>query len=187
MLQQMAMGQDPGLNRNLSQIDKYFSDVAGNQRRQMGGRYQYGGGLPQKTMETVELNRARAKSGALADDRAQQFNRLMGVTGVGLEKDKLAQQGSQFQQQMGLNRDQLAAGENAASDAYKANLWGTVGNVGGNLLNMWMNKENDPWQNWFGGSDDDGGGSLTDWRTYAPSGGNSYPHIGEGGTTAFGM
>lgn len=133
IINQAQSKEIPGLAAMLANIDKYYSDVAANKRRTMGGLYQYGGGLPQNAQLTTELNRARAKSGTsaqmTADAAQKRFSNMLAAAGMGSNLPGLAAQGTQSQ--LAFNTD---------SDRYKdqanANLWGSLATGAGNLARM---------------------------------------------------
>lgn len=147
IIQQAQSEEVPGLARMLANVDKYYSDVAANQRRTMGGQYQYGGGLPQMGQLTTELNRARAKAGTEAQAtqayNQQRLQNMLAAAGMGQGLPGLAAQTAQAKAQrelqersLGLQEQALSTDAERYSDQAKQALWGNIASGVGNLAQM---------------------------------------------------
>jgi len=150
--------EPPGLARMIGTIDRGYSDLEGNLRRMMAGRYQHGSGLERGTMERTELGRTRAKAGAKADAISawenEKFNRMMQVAGFGRTSAPLmtvsggyaapistmGSTGNMFTNIAGQYGGQAANYGNMANmyNQATANTWASAGNTAGNLMQMYL-------------------------------------------------
>lgn len=150
--------EPPGLPRMLATVDRGYSDLEGNLRRTMGGRYQYGSGLERGAMERTELGRTRAKAGAVADLtnawEQEKFNRMMQVAGFGRTSAPLmttsggyaggmagvGSAGNIYSNVAGSYGNQAASYANLVNQANQAsaNAWASGGQTAGNLMQMYL-------------------------------------------------
>ena len=75
--------QQPGYGRMMATINRGYSDLEGNVKRTMGGRYPSGSGLERQAVRNVGLQKTTARTGAVADMMTQRFNRMLQAANIG--------------------------------------------------------------------------------------------------------
>jgi len=112
-------------------LNRGFSDVAANTRRTLAGRYQFGSGMEDTAQRTIELERSRAKTGAVADLENDRFTKMLNLTSVGRDLPATATAGLSSAGNAYGNLASMYG--NAASQG-----WSSLGNTAGNLMQMYM-------------------------------------------------
>lgn len=79
----LPIEEQPGFGRMMATVDRGYSDVSANLRRTMGGRYPSGSGIETETLKSVEMERPKAKAGAVADFAMDRFNKMLMAAGMG--------------------------------------------------------------------------------------------------------
>lgn len=133
--------KQPATKFALAQVDRGYADAAGNLKRSLGGRYQYGSGLERGALGSLERNRIQARAKTAAEAGTNLFNQRLQLANVG----------------RGLPGQAVQAAGSAAGiygnlagmygDAAKSS-WDSVGTGIGNLMQIYTLSRgggNDPW------------------------------------------
>lgn len=80
---QAPVEEQPGFGRLMATVNRGYSDLEGNVKRTMGGRYPSGAGLERQAVRNVKLQKTTAETGAVADMMTQRYNRMLQAANLG--------------------------------------------------------------------------------------------------------
>jgi hypothetical protein len=122
--------EQPGFARMMATIDRGYADNAANVRRTLAGRYPSGAGMEPQAQYTNEMNRTRAKTGAVADMDTARFDKMVSAANIGrgLPGEALAGFDS---------AEQIKQYNQSRDDAQSQSTWDAIGAGVGNLAQMY--------------------------------------------------
>lgn len=112
-------------------VDKGYSDASANVSKTMAGRYQYGSGLTDAKLQSVDLGRVRAKADATATAENTRLTNMMNAASMGRSLPSTASAG--LSSAAGTNQNLSGVYGNQSASG-----WGAVGNTAGNLTQLYM-------------------------------------------------
>ena len=122
--------QQAGTKQALAQVDRNYANQAGNLKRTMGGRYQYGSGLEKGSLLNLDINRTNAKGQAWQDSATNLFNQRLQVANIGRGLPGQAVSSS------GSAANTFGNLMNTAANSAKGT-WDSIGSGVGNLMQLY--------------------------------------------------
>jgi hypothetical protein len=120
----------PYFSSMMAGIDKQYSDIKANTDRTLSGKYQYGSGVREGRLNTIDLDRARTKSKAYSTAEQNRLTNMLNVASIGRNLPASAQNG--LSSAAGTYGNLAAMYGNAATAG-----WGSVGSTASNLAQQY--------------------------------------------------
>lgn len=117
--------------RMMANVDKGYSDASANVSKNMAGKYQYGSGITDAKLTSLDLGRVRAKADATNAAETSRFTKMMDAAGLGRSLPGNAQAGFSSAAGTNMNLSGMYGDEAGAG-------WNALGDTAGNLTQLYM-------------------------------------------------
>lgn len=115
----------------MANVDKGYSDASANVSKNMAGKYQYGSGMTDAKIQSLDLGRVRAKADATSTAETNRLTNMMNAAGMGRNLPGSAMSGLSSAAGTNMNLSGMYGDEASAG-------WGALGNTAGNLTQLYM-------------------------------------------------